>query len=564
MIAMALACDPEAADRRRADDGARRHRAGADPRPHARAEATLGAAIMLITHDLGVVAEMAERVVVMYAGRNVEEATVARAIRAPAASLHAGAARRRARLGSALHGDRKRLAEIPGVVPSLNNRSAAACSPAAARTRPSSAAAAPALRGRRRTAHWAACHHASRGRRSPHERRPSSRSSNLKKHFPIRRRLPRHACTATCMRSTACRFSIRNGETLALVGESGCGKSTVGKLILGCSTSPPAKSVLRGGASTTSQPRELRPLRRAMQVVFQDPFSVSIRACACATSWPSRCATSGSPRRSRDRRRASPSCSTRSAAARAARPLAARILRRSAPAHRHRPRAGGGARAHHLRRAGIGARRLGPGADHQSAAGSPAGARPRLLFISHDLAIVEHISHRVAVMYLGRIVELADKRALFARPQHPYTEALLSAVPVPDPDRAVAAHHPAGRRAEPDQAADRLSFPHPLPLRRAALPRRDAAHARGGAGPHCRVPPARRDRSSAQEMRAVRCRGARGHSRGEAMARISPSVLPSSGPSSARTARSVVERLIELLRQAQATAASSSSFPSWR
>jgi peptide/nickel transport system ATP-binding protein len=259
--------------------------------------------------------------------------------------------------------------------------------------------------------------------------------NDLKKHFPLRRRLWRKAAAVRAVDGVS--FHIDRGETLALVGESGCGKSTVGRAVLRLFDITAGQVVLDGRRIDDLSAATLRPLRRRMQVVFQDPFSslnprLKVRDILAEPIRNFGLATS---RADLDRRINMLLDTVR--------------LPRDA-AHRWPHEFSGGQR----QRIGI-ARALAAEPDliicDEAVSALDVSVKAQivnllqdlqhrlglaLLFISHDLAIVEHMTHRVAVMYLGKIVETAPKREIFASPKHPYTRALLSAVPVPMPGAA--------------------------------------------------------------------------------------------------------------------------------
>ena len=260
---------------------------------------------------------------------------------------------------------------------------------------------------------------------------PLLRAERLVKHFPVRTGLfgrARGAIQAVDDIS----FELYPGETLALVGESGCGKSTAGKLLLRL-LEPTAGTVFFQGRNILElEEREMRSLRREMQVIFQDPYG-SLNPRMTVGDMLEEPLRLHRLHPGRERARVSE--------------LLGLVGLAPDHAQRYPHEFSGGQR----QRIGI-ARAL--------------AVEPRLIvcdepvsaldvsiqaqvinllqdlqrqfglayvFIAHDLAVVKHIANRVAVMYLGKIVELADKKALFAAPRHPYTRALLSAIPIPDP-----------------------------------------------------------------------------------------------------------------------------------
>ena len=263
-------------------------------------------------------------------------------------------------------------------------------------------------------------------------RPPVLEVTDLKKHFPVRKGLLART-VGQVYAVDGISFSINAGETLGLVGESGCGKSTAGRTVLRL-IEPTSGSIRIDGTDITHLSKsELRPYRRQMQIIFQDPFS------------------SLNPRKSAGRIVGEPlevhGLSKGKGTNELVEALFERVGLRAAQMDAYPHEFSGGQR----QRIGIArALALNPqliiGDEPVSALDVSIQAQVinllmdlqdelhlSYLFIAHDLAVVEHISHHIAVMYLGRIVEKTDKRTLFTNPLHPYTEALLSAVPIPDP-----------------------------------------------------------------------------------------------------------------------------------
>ena len=404
-------------------------------------QASRGMGMLLITHDLGVVARMAQRIGVMYAGELVEVASREAFFtqpRHPYTQALFAALPEVSRRGS-------RLTTIPGQVPGLSEmpsgcRFAQRCPQVMAKCREISPEWREAEDGHLVRCHWT-------GERSVAEKsgcavtdfniepaRPFLNLNGLQVHFPIRRGLFQK--TVGHVRAVdGVSLTISPGRTLALVGESGCGKTTVGKALLQL-IKPTAGSVQLGGRELVGmKPKRLRAARRHMQMVFQDPFaSLNPRMRVGEIIAEGMTALGG-----------------KADSALQATAVAALLKQVGLPdeaAGRYPHEFSGGQR----QRIAI-ARALAVQPEllicDEPTSALDVSVQAQILnllkklqeelgvaylFITHNFAVVEYLAHDVAVMYLGRIVERGRAEEVLRSPRHPYTQALLSAVPVPKLD----------------------------------------------------------------------------------------------------------------------------------
>ncbi|MER8417791.1 ABC transporter ATP-binding protein [Mesorhizobium sp. M1329] len=357
-----------------------------------------GMSVLFITHDMGVVAEIADRTVVMYNGQVVEAAQTEDIFNSP---------------------EHPYTRSLLSAVPKLGS-----------------------MKGRRRPMRFPVVDRATGQSDVPAEvpdtikeaQRPVLEVAGLSKRFEIRSGLF-SSVKGRVYAVENVSFSVRSGETLALVGESGCGKSTTGRTVMRL-TEPLSGSILLDGVDLLNLgPHELRKQRNRIQMIFQDPFA------------------SLNPRMNVGTAIVEPLLINNIVSRSEARDKTADLLQRVGLSpdmvNRFPHEFSGGQRQRIcIARALALEPRLIVADEAVSALDVSVKAQVvnlmldlqarmglAYLFISHDMAVVERVSHRVAVMYLGEIVEIGPREAIFQNPQHPYTKRLLAAVPIADPAR---------------------------------------------------------------------------------------------------------------------------------
>ena len=405
----------------------------------------LGISLVIITHNLGIVARYADRVNVMYAAKLVEQGTADEVFLSPRHPYAIGLMRSVPRL------DRPRgvrLETIEGLPPNLLKPPTGCRFADRCPYRIEICATEPALEPVEPD-HLSACH---RARELPLAAATVGEAADqtivadlsaqpillsvehLAKHFTIVSRSVFGGEAKVVKAVDDVSFTIAKGETLGLVGESGCGKTTIGRVVLRLDDPTAGELRYDGHDLGRAGGPEMKTLRRAIQVIFQDPFSslnprMTVGQIIGEPISVYRLETNA--KRIKDR----------------VADLLTQVGLFPYMAERYPHELSGGQR----QRVGIArALALEPSfivcdepvsALDVSIQGQIINLLEDLqrrygltfLFIAHDLAVVRHISHRVAVMYLGKIMELADRDAIYADPQHPYTQALLDAAPVPDP-----------------------------------------------------------------------------------------------------------------------------------
>ncbi|ARS71052.1 ABC transporter ATP-binding protein [Sinorhizobium meliloti] len=357
-----------------------------------------GMSVLFITHDMGVVAEISDRTVVMYRGEAVEQGSTETIFAAPVHPYTKALLAAVPRLGTL------RQSALPMRFPVVDKRTGRVA-PIGETTDTVDHAGVPVLSVK-----------------------------NLVKRFDIRLG-PLGGIRGRVHAVEDVSFDLKAGETLALVGESGCGKSTTGRVLMRL-TEPTSGSVTVGGTDISKLDRKkLREMRRHMQMIFQDP------------------AASLNPRMSIGAAIAEPFVVHELGSRQEARDKTASLLKQvgldPAMAERFPHEFSGGQRQRiSIARALMLDPKLIIADESVSALDVSVKAQVinlmldlqqslklAFLFISHDMAVVERVSHRVAVMYLGEIVEIGPRSAIFENPQHPYTKKLMAAVPVADPTR---------------------------------------------------------------------------------------------------------------------------------